>query len=227
MQTFADRYDFFVFDLDGTLADTREDLTLSVNRALASVGRPPVDAETITRFVGNGARLLIERALGGGASEDEASAALDTFIRAYREDCVRKTVLYPGVEDALRALRTLRDKPIAVLTNKPLLHTRKILRALGIAHLFRGMEGGDSAPAKKPDPSGLLSLACRLDQDIRKTLLVGDSDVDIRTARAAGADAAFVTYGYRPGADRATPPDYRIDDLRELLGPLPPPSARP
>ena len=115
--TFLDLYDLFVFDLDGTLADTREDLAHSVNRALGLVGRPAISTELLSRFVGNGARLLIERALGPGAVEDEVSAALEEFIRAYRDDCVRNTSLYPGAAEALAGLR---GKALAVLTNKPI-----------------------------------------------------------------------------------------------------------
>ena len=214
MPHFLDSFDLFVFDLDGTLADTREDISDSVNHALEACGRPPVDVETVTRFVGDGARMLIERALGPGAPEASITSALEQFLAHYRDGCVRKTRLYPGVRETLEGLR---GRDLAVLTNKPLFHSRKILARLGIEAFFRRIEGGDSVPAKKPDPSGLRLIAETLNRGLSRTLVVGDSSVDVRTAHAAGSRAAFVTYGFRPESRSEEPPDFILGSLSELV----------
>mgnify|MGYP005832355843 CR=1 FL=1 len=221
MPRFADIYDLFVFDLDGTLADTREDLAESVNYALSRRGLPPLDVSTVTRYVGNGARVLVERALGPAASEETVELALRDFLSRYIERCTDRTVLYPGVRDTLERLRLGEGKKLAVLTNKPLAATRKILDAFGISGLFDRIEGGDSVPARKPDPAGLEDIARSLSADLARTLVVGDSAVDVDTARAAGAASAFVGYGFGP-APAACPPDHRLERVEELLGPSSP-----
>ena len=216
MPMFLDTYDLFVFDLDGTLADTRADLTESVNHALRALGSDPLSIEEVTRYVGNGARVLMERALGPTATAQRLEGALRDFLQHYTEHCTERTELYPGAREALRGLA---GKDLVVLSNKPSLHSRKILSALGVDGLFARIEGGDSFPQKKPDPAGLLAVARDLGHPLERTLVVGDSEVDIQTARAAGARAAFVTYGFRPEAQREHAPDYVLRDLRELLGP--------
>ena len=129
MPTFRELYDLFVFDLDGTLADTREDLARSVNHALSTLGLLPLPLEAVTRHVGDGARVLMERALGPQASGETVDRALKAFLDDYREACVRATKLYPEVRSTLEALK---EKDLAVLTNKPLFHSQKILAAHGI-----------------------------------------------------------------------------------------------
>ena len=223
MTTFIDAYDLFVFDLDGTLADTRADLTESVNHALRTLGSAPLGLDVVTRYVGNGARSLMERVLGPTVTEGRVEHALGEFLQHYREHCVERTELYPGVREALQGLE---GKDLVVLSNKPCFHSRKILSALGVDGLFARIEGGDSFPQKKPDPTGLLTLARELGHPLERTLVVGDSEVDIQTARAAGARAAFVTYGFRPEAIRQHPPDHVLRDLRELLGPASSAAAR-
>ena len=239
MQTFLDRYDLFVFDLDGTVADTREDLAAAVNETLRRLGRKPIDVDTVTRFVGDGVRMLLERALGegesgdapgdapgdesgdesgrasGGASGGEIDRAVDVFLGIYGAGCTRRTSLYRGVRETLNGLG---EKDLAVLTNKPLAFTRKILEHLAVDRYFSAIEGGDSAPARKPDPKGLIHIATSLGHSLQRTILVGDSSTDILTARAAGAASAFVGYGFRPDAWKETPPDYRLRSLLELLG---------
>src|SRR5262245_7690030 len=129
MPTFRDLYDLFVFDLDGTLADTRQDLATSLNHALSLLGLPPLSLEAVTRFVGDGARVLIERALGSRATGSAVERALEAFLDDYRETCVKTTSLYPGVRTTLESLK---PKDLAVLTNKPLYPTRRILAAQGL-----------------------------------------------------------------------------------------------
>jgi phosphoglycolate phosphatase len=207
-------FDLLVFDLDGTLAETREDIHASVNYALGTLGRPPLGLDAVSRYVGNGARVLIERALGSAARPKDVEEVLDSFLAHYGEHCLERTRLYPGVEDGLRRLA---GRPLGVLTNKPLRPTTKILSGLGILHAFAAVVGGDSAPAKKPDPRGLLSLCSRFGAAPGRTLLVGDTAVDVETARNAGTRVAGVSYGFRPEDFAASPPDYEIQSFGELL----------
>lgn len=221
MLRFVDLYELFVFDLDGTLADTREDLAESVNYALSRRGLPPLDVSTVTRCVGNGARVLVERALGAAVSEENVDLALGDFLTRYLERCTERTFLYPGVRETLERLRRGEGKKLAVLTNKPLAATRKILDAFGISGLFDRIEGGDSVRARKPDPAGLEDIARNLSSLLARTLVVGDSAVDVETARAAGAASAFVGYGFGPPPE-GSPPDHRLERMEELLGPVRP-----
>jgi len=217
MVTYLDRYDLFVFDLDGTLADTREDLADSLNETLRRLGRPPLNVATVTSYVGEGVQLLLQRALGSHGTPQDIDRAVAEFLAVYTAGCTRKTSLYCGVREALRGLAM---KDLAVLTNKPFACTRKILAHLGVERLFRRIDGGDTAAARKPDPAGLRDLARSLGHLLSRTLLVGDSSTDILTARAAGAASAFVTYGFRPEAWKETPPDHKIPSLLALLGPI-------
>lgn len=212
--SFLKRFDLFVFDLDGTLADTREDIATSVNHALQPLGIPPLDVDTVTTFVGDGARLLIQRALGPTATLERVEAGLKAFVREYGEGCLRKTKLYPGTTETLEGLRS---KDLAVLTNKPHFHSRKILGALGIDHHFLSIVGGDSLPSKKPDPTGLLTIVEASGRARERTLLIGDSAVDIQTAVAAGVEGALVTYGFSPDAGRRAGPDHILTSLLDLL----------
>jgi len=212
--SFLRRYDLFVFDLDGTLVDSREDIAASLNEALAPLGAEPLDVETVTRYVGNGARVLIERALGGEASPERVQAGLDAFLHHYRAGCLDRTRLYPGVRAALEGLC---GKTVALLTNKPSFHSLKILAGLGIEGRFRRVVAGDTMPAKKPDPRGLVSILEELSCPPERSLLVGDTAVDVQTARAAGAAAAFVTYGFRPEEAEVERPDHILSSLLDLI----------
>jgi phosphoglycolate phosphatase len=210
----AQRFDLLVFDLDGTLADTRVDLARSVNHALALLGRPPLSLEAVVRLVGNGARRLIERALGEPEETEEVEAGLRSFTEHYREHCLIDTCLYPGVVEALDGLR---GKRLAVLSNKPLGPSRTILEGLGIVERFARIEGGDSVPEKKPDPAGLLGLIAGARLEPRRVLMVGDSAVDVQTARAAGVAVVGVLYGFRPDDFASHPPDALRGSLTEVL----------
>ena len=157
-----------VFDLDGTLADTAQDLCNSVNAALEHLGRARLNDESIAGFVGNGAPLLMRRALAFAhniplelVSEEELDAAYAFFIRHYREHNLDYTLAYPGTAEALAALRgefNGKNRAFAVLTNKPVRPARAICEGLGISSYFLHIYGGDSFPAKKPDPMGLFAL---------------------------------------------------------------------
>lgn len=178
-----------IFDLDGTLVDTLEDISLAVNHALAVVGLPPRPRDEVVGFVGEGARRLVERAVAPHA--DRADAALAAWWHHYDAHCLDHTRPYPGIEALLAAARV----PLAVHTNKPGALARKILDGLGLGPRFLAVVGGDEAP-RKPDPAGTLALVARAGATPASTVFIGDSHVDVATARAAGVAHVAVTWGF-------------------------------
>lgn len=208
-----------VFDLDGTLIDSKLDLVLSVNAMMREMGRAELAHETIASYVGNGAPVLIKRALGEHTNEGDCARALDYFLRYYREHMMDNTVAYPGVKQGLEALRSF---PMAVLTNKPVRISRLILEGLGLAKYFRCIYGGNSFERKKPDPLGMLTVLRELNAEPREAMMVGDSGVDIQTARNSATWACGVSYGFAAPEFAQYPPDTIIDsltDLHALVGP--------
>jgi phosphoglycolate phosphatase len=201
-----------VFDLDGTLVDSAEDIARSVNELLSDLGRPTLPHERIVSYVGNGVHRLLERSMGGAAPE-EIGAAVAPYLSIYRRRLLDHTRPYPGVIEALEALRG--GPTLAVLTNKPVSESIAILEGLGLRRYFRAVYGGDSFARKKPDPIGILHLLEETGSTREETLLVGDSAVDAETARRASVRSCLVTYG--PGGDGGASADLRVDDLRELL----------
>ena len=206
-----------IFDLDGTLIDSKLDLALAVNAALVEMGRTELPHERIYGFVGNGAPMLIQRSLGPNASEAECKRALEYFIRYYREHALDNTLPYPGVREGLEQLGQM---PMGVLTNKPERISKLILEGLGLAKHFLHIYGGDAFERKKPDPMGVEKLLRDLALGPREVMIVGDSEIDVQTARNSGTWACGVTYGL--GSDRLAeaPPDLLIDSLTELPGHL-------
>jgi phosphoglycolate phosphatase len=202
-----------IFDLDGTLIDSRLDLVHSVNATLEHLGRAPLPHETIESYVGNGVSVLIHRSLGPGVTEAEVQRGQEFFLAYYREHMLDNTVIYPGVLEALEALR---NRDMAVLTNKPVRFSEDILKGLGIAQYFRFVYGGNSFPCKKPDPVGVTTLLHDLAASPSQAMMVGDSAVDVRTARNAGIWSCGVTYGLGRESMRADPPDLMLDSLAEL-----------
>lgn len=202
-----------IFDLDGTLIDSKLDLVLSVNATLAHAGRAPLTHDTIASYVGNGVQVLVRRALGEGATDAQVDDATKFFLAYYREHMLDNTVTYPGVREALELLR---DHPMAVLTNKPVRFSQAILHGLGLLRYFRYVYGGNSFETKKPDPAGARILLRDFALDAREAMIVGDSDVDVRTARNADTWACGVTYGLGLESMRANPPDVMLDSLIEL-----------
>jgi phosphoglycolate phosphatase len=202
-----------VFDLDGTLIDSKLDLALSIDATLKHMGRASLPHELIYSYVGNGAAVLVRRALGDAVTDAEADAGHRFFLAYYREHMLDNTVTYPGVREALEALG---HHPMAVLTNKPVRFSEKILEGLRIASYFRCVYGGNSFETKKPDPEGLNTILRAFKIEPRQAMLVGDSDVDVRTARNAGAWACGVSYGLGLESMRAHPPDLMLDNLAEL-----------
>jgi len=204
-----------VFDLDGTLVDSARDLASATNAALGRVapGAPTLPLDTVRSFVGEGARLLVERSLRHAGIDVPAEDVLPVFLACYEERLLETTALYPGVAEALGALG---DATLAVLTNKPGRLSRAILEGLEVASLFARIVGAGDVTGRKPDPSGLLGLVEELGASTRTTWMIGDSPVDVRTARAAGVRAAGVTWGLDPEGLRRETPDLLIDDPREL-----------
>src|ERR1700680_3378148 len=203
-----------IFDLDGTMIDSNLDLALSVNATLAELGRTPLSHEQIFSFVGQGAPALIARALGSDASEEDCSFGLGFFIKYYSAHKLDNTALYPGVRETLDALKGM---PMAVYTNKPVRVSRSIIQELGVADHFRFVYGGNSFKRKKPDPMGVDSILRDFGAAPAQAMIVGDSEVDVQTARNSGTWVCGVTYGF--GSHRLTeyPPDLLVDNLTELL----------
>jgi phosphoglycolate phosphatase len=202
-----------IFDLDGTLIDSKVDLALSVNATLRHMGRGTLADATIFGYIGNGAASLVRQSLGGKVTDEEAEKGLAYFLSYYREHMLDNTIAYPGVRETLESLNGL---SLAVLTNKPVRFSRAILEGLGLAHFFRYVYGGNSFETKKPDPLGVNILLRDFEVQPREAIIVGDSDVDVRTARNAGTWACGVSYGFGLKGLRAHPPDLMIDNLEEL-----------
>jgi phosphoglycolate phosphatase len=204
-----------VFDLDGTLVDSSRDIATAVNAALARVapGTPAIPLDAILSFVGEGARLLIERSLGHAGLDLPADDVLAVYLECYREHLLDTTTLYPGIAEALDALA---GTTLAVLTNKPGDMSRAVLDGLGVNGKFARVWGAGDVPSRKPDPGGLLRLMGDLGVRPGGTWMVGDSATDVGAARAAGIRVAGVTWGFHPGALRAAGADRLIDDPRDL-----------
>ena len=202
-----------IFDLDGTLIDSKLDLALSINAMLEHMDRAPLAHETIYSLVGNGAPVLVRRSLGEGATDAEADEGLVYFLRYYRTHMLDNTLAYPGVREGLELLKS---NPLAVLTNKPVNFSRAILDGLGLSRYFRFVYGGNSFERKKPDPMGVEVLLRDLGAAPREAMLVGDSEVDVQTARNARIWACGVTYGLGTEGLLAHPPDIMVDTLTEL-----------
>lgn len=202
-----------IFDLDGTLIDSKLDLALAVNATLRYAGRGPLEHERIYGYVGDGAPMLVRRALGPGATEEEVEQGLHYFLSYYRAHMLDHTVTYPGVREGLEMLK---GHSMAVLTNKPVRFSQGILDGLGIARCFRYVYGGNSFQTKKPDPEGVNVLLRDLAVRPLEAMMIGDSAVDVRTARNAGTWVCGVSYGLGTEGLRIHPPDILLDSLAEL-----------
>jgi phosphoglycolate phosphatase len=206
----------FIFDLDGTLIDSALDLALSVNATRLHMGLSELDLALINSYVGDGAPVLIRRVMGPDATEVTVQAALEFFLGFYRTHALEHTKLYPGVREPLEEMYRL-GKTLAVLTNKPVRISTDIISALGLADKFCRVYGGNSFELKKPDPIGVTTLMSETGIGPAETMFVGDSHVDIQTARNAGVTACGVTWGFQTERMLAEQPDLVIDDMRQLL----------
>jgi phosphoglycolate phosphatase len=198
-----------VFDLDGTLIDSGADLCASVNAMLRNFGRLELPQNVIATYIGDGAARLVSRSLGEPDDPAFLDSALTYFLDYYRVHKLDQTYVYPGVFAALDSLRL--ERSMAVLTNKPISPSVAICEALGLSPYFFRIYGGNSFPTKKPDPEGLLALMKEAGVTAQETLMVGDSDVDILTARNAGVWSIGCSYGLSPHTLETVPPDYLVD----------------
>jgi phosphoglycolate phosphatase len=231
----VERLKLLVFDLDGTLIDSAQDLCNSVNATLEAFNHEPLPDPAIASFVGNGAPMLMRRslALASNLSPDDVDPELLDkaylfFLQYYREHKLDFTYAYEGVLEALKALHDVHEAPggtkrtMAVLTNKPVRPARGICEGLGLAAFFPYIYGGDSFTAKKPDPMGLRRLMEETGATPEETAMIGDSQVDMVTARNAGAWAVGCAFGFGPQTLMETPPDVLVDraaDWTEALSP--------
>jgi|SRR5580658_38432 phosphoglycolate phosphatase len=222
------RVRLLVFDLDGTLIDSRLDLIHSVNATMRHIGRPELEGGVIASYVGDGAPALVRRALGDTDTDkpdtdmnNEAMfrAALEYFLGYYRLHKLDHTTVYEGIPEVLaRLAETSNGFPriMAVLSNKPVNPSRDIVRALGLGDFFVRVYGGNSFTTKKPDPLGVQTILQETGVAADEALMIGDSSVDVSTGRNAGLWTCGVTYGFAPHSLEDVPPDVLIENPREL-----------
>jgi phosphoglycolate phosphatase len=205
----------FIFDLDGTLIDSKLDLALSVNATLEHFGFQPLPHEEIFGYIGQGAPMLVRRALGHTTDDALVEKGLEFFLGYYREHMLDNTVAYPGVREGLAELAAA-SRLLTVLTNKPERFSRRILEGLELADFFRQVYGGNSFERKKPDPIGIETILRETGEEKNRALMVGDSEIDVLTARNAGIRVCGVNYGLGSHLLEDYPPDLRVDSLTEL-----------
>lgn len=205
-----------IFDLDGTLIDSSTDLAISMNATRRHFALEPLDPNLIYSFVGNGAPTLIRRAMPANTSEQQLNDALAYFLQFYRAHALEHTRLYPGIREAVEDLSDSGHK-LAVLTNKPVRISSDIISALRLRERFVRIYGGDSFPHKKPNPIGILQLMQDTGARTSETLMVGDSAVDVQTARNAGIRSCGVLWGFQPESFDQEKPDGTVSRPEELL----------
>jgi phosphoglycolate phosphatase len=209
-----------IFDLDGTLIDSRLDLVHSVNAALRHIGRPELPDDVIASYVGDGAPILIQRALGGEVVDEAlVRKGLEFFLSYYRAHKLDHTTVYPGVPGALAEIQNSGNgtpRKFAVLSNKPVGPSKAIVEALGLGQFFSQVYGGNSFPTKKPDPEGARRLLEECGVQPQQAAIIGDSHVDVTTGRNAGMVTVGVTYGFAPHTLQDEPPDVLVDHPSEL-----------
>src|SRR6202171_4978900 len=203
-----------IFDLDGTLIDSQRDLIRSVSAMLREMGREPLHEDTISGYIGHGAPQLVGRALGQAATEQERERALKFFLAYYEDHKMDSTCAYPGVPEALQQLAAF---PMAILTNKPVRISVRILEELGLAKYFRAVYGGYILKKKNPASLGAQTILGEFGVAPAEAILIGDSEVDVQTARNPGTLAAAVNYGFGTHDRAAHPADIYLDRLTDLV----------
>lgn len=212
------RIRLLIFDLDGTLIDSRLDLIHSVNAMLKHLGRPELPGDVIASYVGDGAPMLVRRALGDPRDEALVKNGLEHFLAYYRVHKLDHTHLCDGIREMLAAVHNSNPTPrkMAVLSNKPVNPSRAIVEAFGLADFFLHIYGGNSFSTKKPDPHGAQTILRETKTRPDETLMIGDSSVDVITGRNAGLWTCGVTYGFAPHTLCEAPPDVTVDTPQEL-----------
>jgi len=207
-----------IFDLDGTLIDSRLDLIHSVNATLRHFKRPELPGDVIASYIGDGAPVLVRRALGDPKHEADVKEALDYFLAYYQVHKLDHTHLYPGVKEMLNTVGSSNGvrRQMVVLSNKPVIPSRAIVEALGLVEFFVHVYGGNSFPTKKPDPHGVQTILRETKARAEEALIVGDSSIDVITGRNAGLWTCGVTYGFAPHTLCEAPPDVTVDGPEEL-----------
>jgi len=213
-----------IFDFDGTLIDSVPDLADATNTMLIALGKDTYPIDTIRNWIGNGSRLLVERALvgkiivlDGELTKEEADQAEQIFFDAYTELGGRKTVAYPDVDSGLKKLKAA-GYTLALVTNKPIRFVPKILQSFGWQDLFSEVVGGDSLTVKKPDPGPLLHVCEALNISVAQSIMIGDSRNDILAGKKANMDTLGLSYGYNYGQDiRELNPTEAFDHFADLV----------
>jgi phosphoglycolate phosphatase len=206
-----------IFDLDGTLIDSRLDLVQSVNAMLRHFRRPELPDEVVASYVGDGAPMLVRRALGDPKDEAFFRSALEYFLAYYKEHKLDHTTVYAGVPEALRKIQSNGTRrQMAVLSNKPVKPSRAILDALGLTPFFTRVYGGNSFETKKPDPLGVRTILQEIGVSPARALMVGDSSIDVLTGRNAEMATCGVTYGFAPHTLCEVTPDVIVGSPAEL-----------
>jgi phosphoglycolate phosphatase len=215
----AHKIKLLVFDLDGTLIDSRLDLIHSVNAMLRHLGRPELPGDVVASYVGDGAPMLVRRALGDPDDKALLERSLQYFLDYYREHKLDHTHVYDGVAQALATIQPSQNgipRHMAVLSNKPVNPSRAIVEALGLGKFFTRVYGGNSFPTKKPDPQGLFTILQETNSAPEESLMIGDSSIDIVTGRNAKLWTCGVTYGFAPHTLPDAQPDVVVDTPQEL-----------
>jgi phosphoglycolate phosphatase len=206
-----------IFDLDGTLIDSRLDLVHSVNATLRHFHRRELPEQVVASYVGDGAPVLVRRALGDPKDQKLFNQALEFFLSYYREHKLDHTTVYDGIPAALKQIQSNgTERKMAVLTNKPVNPSRAIVDALGLGKFFVRVYGGNSFETKKPDPLGVNTLLSETETAPEHAMIVGDSSIDVLTGRHAGIATCGVSYGFAPHTLCEAPPDVVVSTPAEL-----------
>ena len=208
-----------IFDLDGTLIDSKRDIAFSVNETLKKMGLSPIPQEEVYGYVGNGVRPLIEQTMANNGMEADLPTAIGHFRELYIKHLLDTTIMFDGIREVLEHFRA--DKIMAVASNKPYRYVEKILDGLGMTSYFSSVKGGDNVEVKKPAPEMLDTIIKETGFDRDSCVFIGDSGVDIRTGKNAGVKTVGVTYGFRPTEEiMENKPDVLVDSplkLKEVI----------